>query len=79
MITVKDSHSGNFEAYSLEETVAIVMKEIGKNMPEGAEQTFASFDMHFDIRQTVGGTDVVIPCSGEGFPHVCFTLPIVKS
>ena len=79
MVEIKDC-CGNFKTYTLEETIAIVLEEIGKNLPENpSEPVYVTFDTGFNIMETTDGNSVVVPSYGDNIHRVSFTLPLVKA
>lgn len=79
MVEIKDC-CGNFKTYTLEETIAMVLEEIGKNMNViNGEPVYVTFDTGFNIMETTDGRSVVVPSCGEYIHRVSFTLPLVKA
>ena len=77
MVEIKDG-CRNFKTYTLEETIAMVLEEIGKNLPENlSEPVYVTFDTGFNIMETTDGRSVVVPSCGEDIHRVSFTLPLV--
>lgn len=79
MVKIKDC-CGNFKTYTLEETIAMVMDEIGKNIHViPCEPVYVTFDTGFNIMETTDGNSVVVPSYGDNIHRVSFTLPLVKA